>query len=179
MPEWSVVLKKEARGRRITSTEEDHGLGQEGSTDDIRVLTNLESQKRGRGNKIGDDETAASQSIMRRRRHDNAIWIFHMRSNRGYYGMPSGITHEHLLQMEVASNSLSDAFARCMCATPSVLLYTRVKRNMWRYVEHYVSFEICPHLNCPAQMHVHDVWQTNYETHVNRFVAVYCFCPDA
>lgn len=73
MPEWSAVLKKEARGRRITSTEEDHGLGQEGSTDDIRVLTNLESQKRGRGNKIGDDETAASQSILRRRRHDNAI----------------------------------------------------------------------------------------------------------
>ena len=46
MPGWSVVLKKEARGRRIGSTEEEHGLGQEASIDDLLVLLNSPSQGR-------------------------------------------------------------------------------------------------------------------------------------
>lgn len=70
MAGWSVVLKKEARGKRINSTEEDHSLGQEGSTDDIRTLTHLESQRRRVGEDADDNDTAASHSILRRRRRD-------------------------------------------------------------------------------------------------------------
>ena len=47
MTGWSVVVKKEARGRRIDSTEEEHGLGQEASRDDLQVLSNMPSQERG------------------------------------------------------------------------------------------------------------------------------------
>lgn len=43
MPRWYVVLKKKSRGRRINSTEEENGLGQEGSRDDLQVLTNMEA----------------------------------------------------------------------------------------------------------------------------------------
>lgn len=45
MPGWSVVLKKETRSRRMTCMEEELGLGQEGSRDDLQVLANMELQR--------------------------------------------------------------------------------------------------------------------------------------
>lgn len=39
MPGWRVVLKKEARGRQITSTKMEHGLGQEESRGDREALS--------------------------------------------------------------------------------------------------------------------------------------------
>lgn len=44
MPGWSVVLKKETRSRRINSTEDEHGLGQDGGRDDMQVFTNMDLQ---------------------------------------------------------------------------------------------------------------------------------------
>ena len=41
-PGWSVVLQKEARGRRIQSTEEDLCIGQEESSGDRDVFTAME-----------------------------------------------------------------------------------------------------------------------------------------
>jgi hypothetical protein len=73
MPGWSVVLKKEARGRRINSTEVDHGLGQEPSMDDLQVLTNMEPQARRRGDGFGGDEASERQSGNRRRRTGDFI----------------------------------------------------------------------------------------------------------
>ena len=48
-PGWSVVLQKEARGRRITSNEEDQHLGQEESSGDRDVFTPLGGQRREAG----------------------------------------------------------------------------------------------------------------------------------
>ena len=47
MPGWSVVMKKESRSRRINSMEDEHGLGTEGSRDDLEVITNMQSQRLG------------------------------------------------------------------------------------------------------------------------------------
>lgn len=44
MPGWSVVLKKKTRSRRINSTEDEHGLGQDGGRDDMQVFTNMDLQ---------------------------------------------------------------------------------------------------------------------------------------
>ena len=48
-PGWSVVLKKEARGRRITSTGEEYCLGQEESSGDWDVFTLMEGERREAG----------------------------------------------------------------------------------------------------------------------------------
>lgn len=45
MPGWSVVLKKEARGRRITSTETEHCLGQEESSGDMDLLPGMQRER--------------------------------------------------------------------------------------------------------------------------------------
>ena len=66
MPGWSVVLKKEARGRRIGSTEEEHGLGQEASRDDLLVLSNSQSQGRGAVDGVVRDESGMGPSKRRR-----------------------------------------------------------------------------------------------------------------
>lgn len=71
MPGWSVVLKKESRCRRINSTEEEHGLGQEGSRDDLEVITNMVSQGLGGGGAIAGAEAAVQPTNGRRRyRHE-------------------------------------------------------------------------------------------------------------
>ena len=48
MPGWVVVMKKEARGRRIISTEMDHILGQEESQGDREALLHIEVARRER-----------------------------------------------------------------------------------------------------------------------------------
>ena len=70
MPGWSVVLKKESRSRRINSTEEDHGLGQEGSEDDLRVFANMESTGMGPAEQNAGDEADGRRSNGRRRNRD-------------------------------------------------------------------------------------------------------------
>jgi hypothetical protein len=46
---WSVVLKKEARGRRVSSTGLEHCLGQEESRGDRDVFTSMEGERREAG----------------------------------------------------------------------------------------------------------------------------------
>lgn len=45
-PGWSVVLKKEARAKRIASTGVEHCLGQEESSADRDVFTAMEGDRR-------------------------------------------------------------------------------------------------------------------------------------
>lgn len=52
-PGWCVVLKKEARGRRITPTELDLGLGQEESFGDRSVLAEMATDRRERADGDG------------------------------------------------------------------------------------------------------------------------------
>ena len=73
MPGWYVVLKKEARGRRIGSTEEEHGLGQEASRDDLQVMSNMASQGRGPGDDVVQDESDIMASNRRRLNNHRAI----------------------------------------------------------------------------------------------------------
>ena len=68
MPGWSVVVKKEARGRRIKSTEDDYGLGQEASADDLQVLQTMEFQRGVGGEGIGSEEAGDQPTGRRRRR---------------------------------------------------------------------------------------------------------------
>lgn len=67
MPGWSVVMKKETRSRRIGSTEVEQALGQEGSSDDVQVLTDMELQMTALRDNTAADEPNAQQSIGRRR----------------------------------------------------------------------------------------------------------------
>ena len=71
MPGWSVVLKKESRSRRINSTKEDHGLGQEGSSGDLHAFTNVEPVGMGLRDEITGDEAAVCRSNGRRRIRDD------------------------------------------------------------------------------------------------------------
>lgn len=66
MPGWVVVLKKEARGRRIDSAEEDHGLGQEESRDDLQVLNNIASQGGGAADSVVRSEEESRPHTRRR-----------------------------------------------------------------------------------------------------------------
>ena len=68
MKGWFVVLKKEARGRRIDSKEEEHGLGQEASRNDLQVLSNMPSQERGHAD---DDVESEAETRPRNRRRLN------------------------------------------------------------------------------------------------------------
>ena len=59
MPGWCVVLKNEARGRRINCTEVDHVLGQEESMGDKQAFPEMETGRRrrdvqGRGSRHPD-----------------------------------------------------------------------------------------------------------------------------
>ena len=48
-PGWSIVLQKEARGRRISSTEEDLCIGLEESHADRDVFTTMGGERREHG----------------------------------------------------------------------------------------------------------------------------------
>lgn len=67
MPGWSVVLKKENRSRRLYSTEDDHGLGQEECRDDLEVFADMVSQGMASGDNVGNDGVAVVHSNGRRR----------------------------------------------------------------------------------------------------------------
>jgi hypothetical protein len=54
-PGWSVVLKKEARGARISSTGVELALGQEESSGDRDVFTTMEGDRR----EAGDENDVA------------------------------------------------------------------------------------------------------------------------
>lgn len=71
MPGWSVVLKKETRSRRISSTEEEHGLNEEVCSNDLHAFMNMEQQRTGLGDNIGGVEAAVGQSTGRRRNWDD------------------------------------------------------------------------------------------------------------
>lgn len=68
MPGWFVVVKKEARGRRINPADEDHPLGQEASKEDMQVFGNTGSQRAGREEGVGSDEECEARGNQRRRR---------------------------------------------------------------------------------------------------------------
>jgi hypothetical protein len=68
MPGWSVVVKKEARGRRINAEDDDHCLGQEAYMEDLQVLQNTELEEGGRGEGIGSNEAGEPRGNRRRRR---------------------------------------------------------------------------------------------------------------
>jgi hypothetical protein len=72
MPGWSVVLKKETRSRRILSTEEEHALGQEGSSDDMQVLASAESHRGVPRENVAVDEDPARPTNGRRRSWNDA-----------------------------------------------------------------------------------------------------------
>ena len=72
MPGWSVVLKKESRSRRITSTEQEHALGQEGTDDDLHVFANMELPGMPQGEYIAADVAAASVRNGRRRSRNDS-----------------------------------------------------------------------------------------------------------
>ena len=67
MPGWSVVMKKENRSRRMCSTDVEQALGQEGSSDDVQVLTDMEVQVTALRDNNAADELYAQQTIGRRR----------------------------------------------------------------------------------------------------------------
>lgn len=64
-PGWSVVLQKEARGRRVNCTEEDLHIGQEESSGDRDVFTAMEGKRREQGDE--NDLVDAPRPATRRR----------------------------------------------------------------------------------------------------------------
>lgn len=70
MPGWCVVLKKEARGRRMTHTDMDHNLGQEESSGDRQPLTEM-GMERGEavGCNLGDNPEPHLRNARRRTRY--------------------------------------------------------------------------------------------------------------
>jgi len=70
-PGWSVVLKKDARSRRINSTEEEHVLGQEGSREDFQVISNMDSRRMHVGDDRGRGDTGTQRCPRRRRRGED------------------------------------------------------------------------------------------------------------
>jgi hypothetical protein len=72
-PGWCVVLKKEARGRWITSTEEEYGLGQEVGANDFELQPEMETGSRGVGhNSAGGEAQFQPRSGFRRSRSEMA-----------------------------------------------------------------------------------------------------------
>lgn len=67
MAGWCVVLKKETRSKRMNSTEEEHSLGQERSTDDFQVLANMETHRSATREDNAVNESHGHESIGRRR----------------------------------------------------------------------------------------------------------------
>lgn len=63
-PGWSVVLQKEARGRRVSSTEVEYSLGQEESSGDRDVFTSMEGDRR----EAGDENDVVDGTHPGRRR---------------------------------------------------------------------------------------------------------------
>ena len=70
MPGWSVVLKKETRSRRITSTEDERGLNEEVCSDDLQVFLNMDSHGPGPSDNNAGDGAGMRQSNGRRRTWD-------------------------------------------------------------------------------------------------------------
>ena len=62
-PGWSVVLQKEARGRRITCKEDEHCLGLEESTGDREVFTAMVGER----GEAGDENEVLIGTQPRRR----------------------------------------------------------------------------------------------------------------
>ena len=58
MPGWSVVVKNEARGRRITCTEMEHCLGQEESSGDRDIFPGVQMQRM----QAGEENNVVSSS---------------------------------------------------------------------------------------------------------------------
>lgn len=73
MPGWCVVLKKEARGRRIHCMELEYGLGQEGSRDDLEVLTSMDAGRSPQRDDIGGDEVLVRHTNRHRRSRDDNL----------------------------------------------------------------------------------------------------------
>lgn len=65
MPGWSVVLKKEARGQRISPTGLEHSLGQEESSGDRLLFAGVGGGSREAGN--GDEAIEGTTEGRRRR----------------------------------------------------------------------------------------------------------------
>ena len=71
MSGWSVVVKKEARGRRIDSTQEEHALGQEASRADLQVLSNMPLHGRGPPDDVvGTEDNDRPRNRRRLNTHD-------------------------------------------------------------------------------------------------------------
>lgn len=68
MPGWSVVLLKEARGRRITSSGVEQSLGQEESSGDQDVFRPMEGDRREGGDENVPDGGADERRAGARRR---------------------------------------------------------------------------------------------------------------
>lgn len=64
-PGWSVVLQKEARGRRVNCTEEDLRIGQEESSGDRDAFTAMEGDRREHGDE--NDVVDAARAVNRSR----------------------------------------------------------------------------------------------------------------
>lgn len=67
MPGWCVVVKKEARGRRINSTEVEHILGQEESSGDREAFPEWEERRgHSRGENVGGQSSQQQRTSRRR-----------------------------------------------------------------------------------------------------------------
>ena len=68
MPGWSVVMKKEARGRRITPSEMEHCLGQEESIGDLDIFPGIQMQRMqsGEENDVNSNGTTGRAGPMSR-----------------------------------------------------------------------------------------------------------------
>ena len=64
-PGWSVVLQKEARGRRISCNEDEHCLGQEESSGDREIFSAMVGERREAGD---ENEVLNGTHPMRRER---------------------------------------------------------------------------------------------------------------
>lgn len=62
-PGWSVVIQKEARGRRISSKEDEHCLGQEESSGDREIFSAMVGERW----EAGDSNEVFSGTQLRRR----------------------------------------------------------------------------------------------------------------
>ena len=70
MPGWCVVLKKEARGRRMTPTNMELNLGQEESSGDQHALTEMGTQGgEAVGMSLGYEPQAHERNAWRRTRY--------------------------------------------------------------------------------------------------------------
>jgi hypothetical protein len=69
-PGWSIVLQKEARGRRISSTEEDLCIGLEESNADRDVFTTMGGSRRDHGRENEEIDVARTFNSRTRARRE-------------------------------------------------------------------------------------------------------------